>query len=546
MYRVYCDDFLIYDTKIEDLTLVSPKLELELNKTGSFTFTIYPQNPYYNKLKKLKSIIRVYQNNYLLFRGRILNDEEGFYNQKQVTCEGELAFLLDSIQRPYDLTGGGQGVSVEEFFTFLINNHNSQVDADKQFKVGTITVTDPNDYLVRADSTYMNTFDSITKKLIDSYGGYLWVRHEEDGNYIDYLADFDRTIDQTVEFGQNLLDYKRAQNGEEIATAIIPLGATPEAEEGEEKSDKKLTIESVNDGKDYVFDADAVAEHGWIFKTVEWSDVTDPSNLKRKGEEYLATSIAFENTIELTAVDLSAINTNISAFKLGRYVQVTSKYHDVNSMFLVNKLSIDLVNPSSNKLTLGTTYSSLTDQTHNSSVSNGNIENIISNVQDTISNIDSASIIYEAVQQSSSVMNQTAAEILQQVQTDYYLKNDAEQLIQSINTQFSQTNEEFEFRFNEFSKDIADVQSGTDAKFQNISKYIRFIDGNIVLGEEGNKLTLRIENDQISFLENGYVIAYWKNRRFYVEDGEFLNSLKLGNFAFMPRTNGNLSFKKVN
>lgn len=419
MYKVYCDDSLIYDTKIEELQIVSPKVELELNKTGSFTFTIYPQNPYYDKLKKLKSIITVYQNDYLLFRGRILNDEEGFYNQKQVTCEGELAFLLDSIQRPYDLTGGGQGVSVEEFFRFLIENHNSQVDAEKQFKVGQITVKDPNDYLVRADSTYMNTFDTITKKLIDSYGGYLWVRHEEDGNYIDYLADFDQTIDQTVEFGQNLLDYKRTQNGEEIATAIIPLGASQSTGEGEtETTENKLTISSVNDGKDYVYDADAVAEHGWIFKTVEWSDVTDPSNLKRKAEEYLAISIAFENTIELNAVDLNAIDSNISAFKLGRYVQVTSKYHNVNSMFLINKLSIDLVNPSSNKLTLGATYSSLTDQTHSSSVNTGNIETIVTDVQNSVSKINPQQIIYEAVQQANSSIDENVEKALLKLATN--------------------------------------------------------------------------------------------------------------------------------
>lgn len=89
------------------------------------------------------------------------------------------------------------------------------------------------------------------------------------------------------------------------------------------------------------------------------------------------------------------------------------------------------------------------------------------------------------------------------------------------------------------------VAAGADAKFQEISKYIRFIDGNIILGEEGNELTLKIENDRIAFLESGAEVAYFSNRKLYVLDGEFLNSLTLGNFAFLPRANGNLSFKKV-
>lgn len=86
---------------------------------------------------------------------------------------------------------------------------------------------------------------------------------------------------------------------------------------------------------------------------------------------------------------------------------------------------------------------------------------------------------------------------------------------------------------------------GTDARFTEISKYIRFVDGNIVLGEDGNTLTLKIQNDRISFIDLGQEVAYFSNSRLYVIDAQFLHSLQLGNYSFMPRSNGNLSFKKV-
>ena len=57
MYQVFCDDSLIYDPTIQELKITAAKLNLELNKTGSFTFTVYPSNPMVDKLKKLKSII---------------------------------------------------------------------------------------------------------------------------------------------------------------------------------------------------------------------------------------------------------------------------------------------------------------------------------------------------------------------------------------------------------------------------------------------------------------------------------------------------------
>lgn len=535
MYKVYCDEYLIHDTRISDLNIVNPSLNLELNKTGSFTFTIYPSHPYFNQLNKLKTIIKVYQDDYLLFRGRILNDKQGWYNEKQITCEGELAFLLDSIQRPYDFQSGELHTTVAELFTFFIDNHNSQVEEEHRFKVGDITVTDPNNYIVRSDTTYMNTWDSINKKLIDSYGGYLWVRHEPDGNYIDYLSDFNTISSQTIEFGKNLIDLSKTTKGEDIATGIIPLGAKT----GDDENAERLTIKSVNDDLDYIVNQEAVDAYGYIFKTVTWDDVTIASNLLRKAQEYLANIINLVISIELTAMDLSTVETDISAFHLGTYINVVTKPHDLNALFLVTKLSINLTTPKNNKLTLGTSYSSFTEK---SSGTSKDVQIISSEVQGTETKVYDK--IQDVINQTTSAIAQSSTEILTQVSNDYFLKDDANSLIESVNTQFSQTNEEFEFRFNEFQRDIQDVQSGADAKFENISKYIRFIDGNIILGESGNELTLKIQNDRISFLEGNAEVAYFSNRKLYVNDGEYINSLRLGNYEFIPRANGNLSFKK--
>jgi len=118
MLKIYADQWLLHDDRLQDLRVLSPKLALEVNKTGSLEFSIYPDHPYYTKIAKFKTIITVYQDDLLVFRGRVLNEEKGFYNEKQVACEGQLAFLLDSIQRPYDFTG-----SVKDYFTQLVTNH---------------------------------------------------------------------------------------------------------------------------------------------------------------------------------------------------------------------------------------------------------------------------------------------------------------------------------------------------------------------------------------------------------------------------------------
>lgn len=559
MYRVYCDEYKIYDSRLDDLKIFDPSLELELNKTGSFSFEIYPTHPHFDKIFKMKSIIRVYQDDYLIFKGRALNDQQSYYNQKQVTCEGELAFLIDSIHRPYEFTG-----TVEEYFRMLIECHNSQVEEAKQFKVGVVTVTDGDttnsgNQITRSDTDYKTTWDLISTKLIESLGGYLWLRHEADGTYIDYLEDFDILGNQKIEFAKNLLDVKKTTKGEEIATAIIPIGGS---------GDSKITITDLPNGEvgrielegkeaiiykqdDYIYCDEAINNYGRIFKVVNWSNVeSDNTYLLAQAVKYIKDIIQFNTAIELTAADLSSVK-DVNPFRLGRYITVKSDPHDLssNTDFLIKKLSIKLLNPADNKLTLNATFSTFTETTTSSNKSQTQIVERIEEVEKqihdgaTLEDIEVAKT--EVIEKNASSIEQSSTEILAQVSQDYYLKSDAETLVESINTQFTQTNDEFEFRFNEFSRNLEDVQSGSDAKFSEYERYIRFIDGNIILGEEGNELTLRIQNDRISFLESGVEVAYFSNRKLYVNDGEYIQSLKIGNYSFIPRTNGNLSFKKV-
>ena len=135
MYRVYCDGQLLYHTKLESLQIFKASLELEVNKTGSFQFVIYPDHPRYGQIAKLKSIITVYQDDWLLFRGRVLEDETGWHNEKTITCEGDTAFLLDSVLRPFAFSG-----TPAEFLAYVLSLHNAQVEPSKAYQAGTVTV----------------------------------------------------------------------------------------------------------------------------------------------------------------------------------------------------------------------------------------------------------------------------------------------------------------------------------------------------------------------------------------------------------------------
>ena len=360
MYKIYIDDLIIYHPLHDDYPVTSAKLDTEVNKAGKLDFTIPQTNAHYNIPQMMKSKVVVEEDGNQIFKGRILNIKHDMYNNKAITCEGELAYLNDSLQRPYDFQSGDKHTTVAELFTFFINNHNSMVTKDKQFKVGKITVSDPNDYIVRSDENCKSTYQAIKEKLLDHFDGYMILRYEKDGTYIDYVKDFNTMTMQSIELAVNLIDLNTETKGEDIVTAVIPYGAKLKDSEGNETSER-LNIKSVNGGSDMIENAEAVAKFGRIVKNIVYDDVTEALNLKRKAEAELQSGLAFNNSLTVKAADLSKADMNEKPFSVGNYIKVKSKYHNYDDMLPLLKLSIDLLNPQSCQLTLGKTWKTFTE-----------------------------------------------------------------------------------------------------------------------------------------------------------------------------------------
>lgn len=369
MYQILCDDYVLHDAIIDELKVIGAKCSLEVNKTGSLTFQIASTHPYYNKIKKHTSEIKLYQDDRVLFCGRVLNDEITFENIKNVECEGELSYFLDSIQRgkEYHLDGGTENV-IETYLKEIVAIHNSQVDERKQFSVGLVNITDPNNYFYKI-SNYEDTLTTLTDKLLDTYGGYLVVRHSNGVRYLDYVDELTNVCNQTIEFGKNIIDMTRYIKGEDIYTALIPLGATNETNTEDETSgttnteetyEKRLTISSLPDStdgtiekvNDYVYDSEAVEQWGWIWKVEKWDNVTVAENLLSKAKTELRNSIDATLTLDLTAIDLHLLDVDIDRINVGDRIQCISLPHNLNSILIVKSIEIDIDSPENTKIKL--------------------------------------------------------------------------------------------------------------------------------------------------------------------------------------------------
>lgn len=358
MYRVILDGETIH-CPLMDLVLIDPVVSLEDGKAGSFTFTLPVDSPKYGQVQLYKSRIEVYYYDLTVFLGRPIWTEKDFYNQEKVTCEGELAYLLDSIQRPAEYH-----CSIREFLQSLLNSHNEQMAENNKVYLGAVTVTDPNDTIYRY-TNWETTLDAINDKLVSRLGGRIKIVGQRHGTrYLDYLSDFDGINSQTIEFGENLLDFAQNITAEDIATCVIPLGARQE-ESSIEALEEYLTISSVNDGKDYVMSQDAVDNYGRIYKTVKFDDVTLPENLKSRGEEYLQNAQFANMSLTATAFDLSLINAdNFESIRVGQQIRVVSRPHGLDKLFPVTKRTYNLNNPENDKITLGYSAKNFVEKTN--------------------------------------------------------------------------------------------------------------------------------------------------------------------------------------
>lgn len=341
------------------LHVLEPTLDQAVNSHGSLSFKVLPTNPEYGSIRKLMTVVTVHDGDDLIFRGRVIETTQDIDGIVSVYCEGELAFLCDSVHTPF--VYGGSTATPGDLFRRLIANHNAYTTSidnsnrEKLFTVGQVTIPARKGYTYSAD-TARSTWDLLIDGLINQLGGYLRTRHADDGTtYIDYLADYTGTAQQTVEYGKNLLSLEDGIVGGDIITVLLPYGGKPEG------VDARTTIESVNNGKSYIkADEETIAKYRNIWGTQTWDEITDPGQLLLAAQSYLNAQKEALNTVSAEALDLSAVDAGMKPIYVGDYVRIISTPHGINKKLLCTAKTTDLADPASTRITIGPKTQTLT------------------------------------------------------------------------------------------------------------------------------------------------------------------------------------------
>lgn len=512
MYQLKYKNYILYDPRLADEKLIvrDPSVKLAVSKAGEMAFTVDAEHPYLSNLRRMSGFVELLDGTFPIYRGRITSDIKDFYGAHKIETEGIMAALNDSIIPPFNFPEGftedasynaaaASGNVVEFFFRWILSQHNAQVSAEQQILPGVCTVADPNNYITRGSTDYLTTMEAIRGKLSESsLGGNLLIRYENDGNYLDYYAELPLTNTQTVEFAENLLDLSSEVDGTSIYTAILPegkdgltIGNLPDGD---------LTDDLVKSGK-IIYSKSGVATYGRITRHIKWDDVTAAANLQTKAKAALADNgLSMPETITCKAVDLGW-QEGIQHFRVGRMTALLSTPHGYSASYPLMELAPDILDPGNTQITLGGTSRTYTgSQIDADRKTNERIENTRAELIERVE--DSTGQITQTTTQQITNLQQNVNSIILSALENYVETRDFGSYKEEVSTRLSVLTDQLGIDITKVTERIDNVDGDLQAKYESITKAFHFTDDGLIIGESGNEILLRLDNDVLQFVRN--------------------------------------------
>ena len=388
MYIIKCDDTIIYDPRIDELTLVDAVLNLEVNTAGSFTFTMPYGHPYYDLVfNNHIAVFSVLENDEILFKGKMYDCQKDFYLNIKIQIEGLLSTLEDFYCEPFDLSTKGKWQEYnkpdyQSYVKYFINHFiiekfnafsadikdNLNIDFPAcNFTLGEMTVNyidSDGNYLpiYRSSEDRITLWSIVSDKLFNSaLKGYVYMTYADDINIFNYVKNFTETNSQEIEFGENLLDLTYDTVSSDIITALYPVGDDNLIIHGYGAAypNEPKAGDTYGTNNDLFFyngrfiSKTNIKKYGYREKSIKFDGITTVNALITKTVSYMQSSeVKLKRTIEVSAFDLSLSNAEIEALRYCKKCIVKSTPHKIKATYNLTKIDIDLLNPQNTKIQL--------------------------------------------------------------------------------------------------------------------------------------------------------------------------------------------------
>lgn len=443
---------------------------LSLNGLGisTFEFTFNINNKYYQKIEPIINFIQIIDvvREQEIFYGRVAKitntmDTSGSFSQSFL-IEDEKAFLYDSVQTYMKPTR----MPVRDYLQKIIDIHNKQVEPYKRFKLGNVDVIDNGDLL--RGLGYQSTAETIKEKLLDRLTGNLILRRVDNTNYLDYISNYGDDSDTPLQLTKNLKSATRDIDISELFTRIVPVGqdiednSETDIEVGTDYSRPKYTIESVNNGKNYLDDPSLIEKFGLNTGIVEFSNVKEPSILKRRGQQWLKDQSLMLVTWDVEAIELGLLDKRYELITLGNSYKVDNQFLYAVERLQVIEKKFSILAPQKVTLTIGSKKKKLTDYQNEIKTIQSNLVNIKANASAGTQSIS------DLIKKQESLKN----EVSQQNNEIINLSEGTQKLSESINS----LKDGIAQVENDLSSEITDLKKSREESDETISSLLKRVE----------------------------------------------------------------------
>ena len=354
MYRIFADNSIIYDdtSPEREHKALSPVLKLAAGSAGSLSITLPPDNSGHSLVRRMGTTLRVERDREAIWIGRVLSEKKDLWNNRELFCEGALAFLNDTV---YLNSHPEPGISSATVFEEVLNLHNGyvlepRVADDRKIYAG----TKPAGRSYVSDRGRKTSLDTITD-LINQFGGILRMRYVNAGTaqapdwrpYLDWLDEFPAAAEnaQELNFGENLLDFTRGWDMADFVTYVMVEGAVDPNRPGGQHYTSGWCY-------DISPEPTPAQLYGRIEKWLDMPELTSDLDCGYAGYDYLHTQQFGAMSLEVTAYDLYLIAIDNKPLDLLERVRVISRPHGLDAWYVVTGVEIPLDDPGNTKFTL--------------------------------------------------------------------------------------------------------------------------------------------------------------------------------------------------
>lgn len=346
--------------------LAAAQIKRATNSEASFDLTMLPNNPGFDKMHSLTTRIKVIRptTGKIEFVGRVLQPSRGMEDSGLVsasyTCADALDYLHDVFPPYKTLTGTGA-----QIITALLGIFNGYpgIEAYKHIAVGNIGGKASYTLEIGPEK---DLYDTIHDFVVTVMGYEMQLRVVgETELYLDVQSTLGTTSDVTIAITRNLKALQVEEDPTGIITRAIPLGAVKQdnattAGSASETVQHRVSLADI--GKPVYIDLpDVMAIYGVQAGPVIFDDVTDANQLTARLQAWAKAQRPVQRKFTVTALDLSILGKAAEDFDMYNYYTVKAPIIGIDEPLRVIGQTIDLINVTSESLTIGDKYKSGTD-----------------------------------------------------------------------------------------------------------------------------------------------------------------------------------------